>query len=337
MRTFIHYFLVSAFVLTIVSCEHELPFNVKDNPPKLVMNALVNADSLSNIVFLNLTGKEHMSHILDATLEVRINGDLKEQLRPLPIESEYLIPQCQFRVTSKLAPGDVLRLDAITDDGQYHAWSEVIVPRRLAEIENIDTLTIPLSTSGYTSEYLRHKITFTDLPDEDNYYRLIMDTRLMFKKLNDNNEIVTNAWRNYNFIYREDIVLTDGQPSTDDDDENGLFDTSKNIYGVFNDSRFKNSTYTMTVHVPRYLFQDIDDRPHLSAKIDIIVRLVSITEMEFYYLRALNLIDSDSFDETINEPVKFPSNVNGGIGFVGVSTEVSRVIQILDEKEPSKM
>lgn len=301
------------------------------------MNALINADSLSNIVFLNLTGKEHMSHILDATLEVRINGDLKEQLRPLPIESEYVIPQCQFRVTSKLTPGDVLRLDAITDDGQYHAWSEVTVPRRLAEIENIDTLTIQLSTSGYTSEYLRHKITFTDLPDEDNYYRLIMDTRLMFKKLNDNNEIVTNEWRNYNFIYREDIVLTDGQPSTDDDDENGLFDTSKNIYGVFNDSRFKNSTYTMTVHVPRYLFQDIDDRPHLSAKIDIIVRLVSITEMEFYYLRALNLIDSDSFDETINEPVKFPSNVNGGIGFVGVSTEVSRVIQILDEKEPSRM
>lgn len=301
------------------------------------MNALINADSLSNIVFLNLTGKEHMSHILDATLEVRINGDLKEQLRPLPIESEYVIPQCQFRVTSKLTPGDVLRLDAITDDGQYHAWSEVTVPRRLAEIENIDTLTIQLSTSGYTSEYLRHKITFTDLPDEDNYYRLIMDTRLMFKKLNDNNEIVTNEWRNYNFIYREDIVLTDGQPSTDDDDENGLFDTSKNIYGVFNDSRFKNSTYTMTVHVPRYLFQDIDDRPHLSAKIDIIVRLVSITEMEFYYLRALNLIDSDSFDETINEPVKFPSNVNGGIGFVGVSTEVSRVIQILDEKAPSRM
>ena len=31
------------------------------------------------------------------------------------------------------------------------------------------------------------------------------------------------------------------------------------------------------------------------------------------------------------------SNVNGGIGFVGVSTEVSRVIQILDEKEPSRM
>ena len=237
MRTFIHYFLVSAFVLTIVSCEHELPFNVKDNPPKLVMNALINADSLSNIVFLNLTGKEHMSHILDATLEVRINGDLKEQLRPLPIESEYVIPQCQFRVTSKLTPGDVLRLDAITDDGQYHAWSEVTVPRRLAEIENIDTLTIQLSTSGYTSEYLRHKITFTDLPDEDNYYRLIMDTRLMFKKLNDNNEIVTNEWRNYNFIYREDIVLTDGQPSTDDDDENGLFDTSKNIYGVCKDAR----------------------------------------------------------------------------------------------------
>ena len=58
MKTPIYHLLLSFIILlTIVSCENELPFNIKDNPPKLVMNALINADSLTNTLFLNLTGK----------------------------------------------------------------------------------------------------------------------------------------------------------------------------------------------------------------------------------------------------------------------------------------
>lgn len=98
MKTFIHYLCILISVLTIASCENDLPFNVKDNPPKLVMNALINADSLTNIVFLNLTGKERVTHIQNATLEVRVNGVLTEQLRPLPIESEYSVPQCHSKL-----------------------------------------------------------------------------------------------------------------------------------------------------------------------------------------------------------------------------------------------
>ena len=40
-------------------------------------------------------------------------------------------------------------------------------------------------------------------------------------------------------------MLTDGQPTNSDDEDNGMFDTVKNIYGVFDDSRFKNTSYTM--------------------------------------------------------------------------------------------
>ena len=61
---------------------------------------------------------------------------------------------------------------------------------------------------------------------------------------------------------------------------------------------------------------------------DIIVRLLSITETEYYYLKALNLADSDAYDETINEPIKYPGNVHGGVGIVGVSTETSKIIHI---------
>lgn len=44
MKTYIYYFSLLFATLSIVSCENELPFNIKDNPPKLVMNALINAE-----------------------------------------------------------------------------------------------------------------------------------------------------------------------------------------------------------------------------------------------------------------------------------------------------
>ena len=111
-----------------------------------------------------------------------------------------------------------------------------------------------------------------------------------------------------------------------DDEDNGMFDTVENIYGVFDDSRFKNTSYTMTV----YNQTDIDGFPEYgtNVKMDIIVRLLSITETEYYYLKALNLVDSDAYDETINEPIKYPSNVHGGIGMIGISTETSKIIHI---------
>ena len=65
-----------------------------------------------------------------------------------------------------------------------------------------------------------------------------------------------------------------------------------------------------------------------NVKMDIIVRLLSITETEYYYLKALNLADSDAYDEKINEPIKYPGNVHGGVGIVGISTETSKIIHI---------
>ena len=67
--------LVIMAILTTVSCENDLPLNVKGHSPKLIMNALINADSLRNTLFLNLTGKEHPGNVENAFLEIRVNGE----------------------------------------------------------------------------------------------------------------------------------------------------------------------------------------------------------------------------------------------------------------------
>ena len=70
MRTRICYpFILLIALLTTVSCENELPFSVKDNPPKLVMNAPINADSLTNVLYLNFTGRGYATHVENATVE----------------------------------------------------------------------------------------------------------------------------------------------------------------------------------------------------------------------------------------------------------------------------
>lgn len=325
MKTYTTYLFTLIAILS-VSCENELPFNIKENPPKLVMNALINADSLTNTLFLNFTGKECPTPVKDATVEVRINGQLTESLRPLSSKEEGNM-QCHFDMTSKFSPGDIVRIDAITDDGKHHAWAEVTVPKPLEKIEKIDTLSVPIERFGYTSNYLRYKITFSDLPGEKNYYRLSIDNRIStFDWDDETGKQVAITTHNYHFLDREDIVLTDGQPSAGEDEDSGMFDTVKNIYGIFDDSRFKNAAYTMTVYsLPD---RDPDVNHPYPKKSEIIVRLLSITETEYYYFKALNFVDSDAYDETINEPIKYPSNVHGGTGIIGISKEVGEIIYI---------
>ena len=233
MKTIFYLSILFVTVTMMSSCENEFPFNINNNPPKLVMNALINAESTDNLLFLNFTSKENSTHVQNVTVEVRINGELKESLRPLPPETEGN-PQCRFGITSRFTPGDAVRIDAITDDGQYHAWTEINVPQRPFEIENVDTVTVPLAQSGYTTEYLRYRITINDRPNETNYYRIVIDKQTTLWGYNHEeggDDYIYWTKHSYNFIGREDVVLTDGQPTTGDDEDNGLFDTAKNIYG----------------------------------------------------------------------------------------------------------
>lgn len=331
MKTYPLY-LICSFIATLyfTACTNELPFDLAANPPKLAMNAFINADSLHNYVFLNLTGKDQKTHVKGATLEVRINGELTETLRP----EEYM-DQCRFCINSHFQPGDVIRLDAITDNGEHHAWGETTVPFPIAKIEKIDTCTVDIKSQYSSWKELTFKITITDRKNEDNFYRLVVESQTyQYFWLNLNNK---EFWELYltsqRMICREDVVLTDGNPSSSDDEDNGLFESVTNLYGVCDDTRFKNSSYTFKVSIPSPVTQGpwytIDEFTH-RRKADVAVRLLSITESEYYYLKALNVWKSDTWDEVINEPIKFPSNVHGGTGMVSASSERGEILHVMD-------
>lgn len=331
MKTYTIY-LTALLVTLLCGCNNEIPFNLKENPPKLIMNALISSDSKKNTLHLSLTGQVHTTAVTDATVEVRINGQLTETVYARPASGTDKSPN-QYIITSTFKPSDVVRIDAMTADGQHHAWAEDIVPQPIEPIEKVDTATKHVTNYNYMQKLMQYKIKFRDRPNERNYYRLQVEEYTVEQRKTEEGKDTTVIFRTYNVVNREDVVLTDGQPTTNADTNNGLFDVAENIYNVFDDARFTDTSYTMTVYNQSNTGYSWNLNEVTHVKVDVIIRILSITKTEYYYLKSLNTLDSDSFDESLGEPIRFPSNVNGGTGIVGFSSERAYPkIKVLDQE-----
>lgn len=325
-RYFLPLLLVAVILAT--ACENEIPFNLKNNPPKLVMNALINADSATNKLFLNLTGVSNLKSVKEALVEVRVNGTLTEVAKYLPaiISQDYYLTGAHYLLTTRFRPDDVVRIDAHTTDGIHHAWAEVTVPQPLS-IGQVDTLSTRIRYNGSFEDMMRYRFTFSDRPQEKNFYRLVLERRttLCIRTYQTQKDSLIIG-KSTQLISGDDIVLSDGQPDMGNNDS--MFEKATNIYGIFDDSRLTADPYTMTAYT--YLRSSLYSYHGMAQweKTDVFVRLLSISETEYYYLKTLNVIDSDIYDETLMEPIRFPSNVNGGLGIVSISTETSTKVSL---------
>lgn len=330
MKTYTIY-LTALLAILLCGCNNDIPFNLKENPPKLIMNALISSDNQKDTLYLSMTGQIHTTAVTDATVEIRVNGQLTETVYACPANrtDEY---SNQYIITNTFKPGDVVRIDAISADGKHHAWAEDVVPHPIEPIEKVDTVI------KYTTEYnlirkqIQYKIKFRDRPNERNYYRLVVENYTEEQRKTEENKDTTVTYLSYDIINYEDVVLTDGRPTTNADEDNGLFDIVKNVYNVFDDARFTNTSYTMTVYSEPSWGYSLNLSKVFHVKKEVTIRILSITETEYYYLKSLNTLDSGAFDESIGEPIRFPSNVNGGTGIVGFSSERTYPrIKILDQ------
>lgn len=364
------YIVIGGF---FTACENEIPYNPGQQQPLLIMNALLNAGQTENRVHLHLSEGNCIGRINEATLSIYVNGKQIESPQAISPEEYYghlkgqldkgsyeaLLKSMRFKIfrfTTALQPGDNIRLEATAEGGQYHASSQVTVPRPLQSLQ-VDTCTAFIRQWGSMRAHRQYRITLQDLPNEKNYYRLeIVNnkdfhciTRAESKDENGNyikdengNYIYTTTKDtvvNYTFtelINREDVILTDGHVTNSDDDENDMFPYIENKYNIFTDNLFTNSSATLKVYTPLY-----DDNYSILNSLSytrcylkhtITVRLLSLPEAYYRYLKALNCMDDDDYDEVLMEPISLPNNVEGGLGFVGVSSEIQYTIDMPEKK-----
>lgn len=327
--------------LSLTGCENEIPYNPDRQKPLLIMNALLNAGEAENHVYLHLSEGNSIGQVKQATLSLYINGQLAEKPQPEISQNNENNAPMTFCLHTAFQPGDHIRLEATAEEEKYRAESEVIVPQPVESIQ-IDTCVTKILQWGSMRDYRRILVTLHDLPNEKNYYRLEVlnnyriRARYPVPSLNEDGSQVTDEdgtplyWYkdtvfNYTdreLINREDIILTDGHIShSDEDEDNEMFPIINNKYNIFTDNQFSNSSATLKVYTAlgvNYLsgYQNIYALP-----LSLSVRVLSLTRDEYLYFKGLNCMDDDDYDTTLMEPVSLPSNVKGGLGFVGLCTE----------------
>lgn len=362
----LHLIIYIMIITALTSCENEIPYNPGYLEPQLIMNTLLNADSESNDVYLHFSEGNNIGRINEATLSLYVNGHLAESPNALTPEEIYghmkdyldddnyeiLLKSMDFKkfhLSTALHPGDIVRLEAVAENGKYHVSSEVIVPQPIESL-HVDTCLSYLREYNGRSPYRQYKITVQDRSNEKNYYRLEIVNTLKYRcqyreyAKDENGDLIPseNGWdwvyslkdtliisQSNELINREDVILTDGHPSSYDDEENEMFPNIDNKYNVFTDNRFSNSSATLKVYTPLYEDTYPTDRAYqqIYRTHTITVRLLSLSEAQYRYMKALNCLDDEDYDNVLMEPISFPSNVEGGLGFVGVSTGVEATFE----------
>lgn len=351
---------IAIIITSFASCENEIPYNPGTQEPQLIMNALLDAGATENYVYLHMNRGYNLEQLKEATLTLSVN-DRTETLEAISPEEYYkdvidkfdeeafkhIVENMRFtpfRLTASFHPGDRIRLEANAENGKYHASAEVIVPHPVEQL-HVDTCTVYLREYHKQTPYRQYKITLQDRPNEKNYYRLDIRNensyRLLWKEnKGEENEVtrdtIVSGYKSCEIINREDVILTDGHPTGYDDEGNELFPTITNKYNIFNDSMFRNSHATLRVYTPlnfpgypTYTWNHYYEEIYHTQTITI--RLLTLTEAEYRYLKALNCLKDDNYDESLMEPVCLPSNVNGGLGFVGICSETNVILKMPEQ------
>ncbi len=337
------------------SCTNTIELDVKLPEKRLILNALLNAGDEVHIVDLsertdNMNSPAHdgVEQVHGATITCYVNGEevavaeevFENYMRPYdvapPAPGGFGSSHYEFRASFR--PGDRIRLEARRDDEV--AYAEVTVPEP-AELEFVDMESYIEKVDQWSSRsMLDVDFRISDVAGSDSYYRVgdpSRDMDLLFHFYDDSGnktgEDVTSQYVDGPKVYIDnDPILNDGyMPGGTEDIFSEL--NPVNAFKVFTDNQFRDRgaevslRFDMTVN-EYSLFYLVEGYPR---KVDVeSVLKINIETLDFKtynYYKALNAGESYGYDISfLMEPIIFPSNVVGGLGFVGISS--STILEI---------
>lgn len=316
---------VILILAVLAACENPLEYKPADKSDELIVNAHLDADETSHMVQVAISTTGSVRQVDKAELRFFVNGAVVARTSELKKIKEFgETAGKSFTFNASFKAGDVVRLE-VDADGKYSAWNEQVVPPE-PELLWADTVRVTVRKESATTQYFRFDTRIKDSDREGNYYRIkVSDCSYVTYYDADDNEIGTSSLKLQCRLKTDnDIILNEGHIGS----ENSIFEMgSSNEYGVFNDNKFNESEVTLRPMV------STDDFGHaflmhenaVSAKVQssAMVEVQSLSQRYYYYMKALSMLRSGSTDLAL-EDVQIPDNVEGGIGFVGVSSSKSK-------------
>lgn len=340
MRKHIASLFLLPLVLT-VSCSRELDLPETEGD-LVVLNAILYTDEAQHDVFLSLSTREGDLPLGDAEVRCTV-GDGPEVVAE---HKENIRNSARYQFKAALCPGDRIRIEATS--GTYRARAEVTAPA-LPLPAALDTL----SANGRMQFALR----IQERPDVADYYQLQLNYRThtsfdaYWRDVNPHPEdpgfdftpgmqIGHNDYDTDETVpldLGEDPILNDGYTPQSIIDKyyntnaGFLFEFSPvNKTRIFSDHLFPAGSATVHFSAETSHFQP---ERHGNNRYDewiryqyrhtrqLVVRLMALDEHTWQYLGAVNRVrEMFGFNSLLVEPVVIPTNVEGGLGFVGIAS-----------------
>ena len=344
MKKSIYLFLLSFLA---VSCYEEVIIPVGDDDPVGVMNAQLNTLEQVHVIRLSVSQKNDVQALPGADVRVFVNGSLAtvaDEIIPLnedvtyydgysshrgPWETEYTF-EWDFR------PGDEVRIEA--RKGEIVLSSTVRVPAAVP-ISSVDTSTVKMTYMGDTSTYLQMKTVFNDDPSVSFYrvYGRQIDDVVYLDESGEPEPDLTGVMESILWLETGfDPIISEGAGKTGGADLGALL-KSENSYHCFADTPFSGEACTIRPLTHFYPLpagyysyyptpeSQVNWEELLSMSLKVhrraIIQLRSLDFAQYHYIKALENLDTFGTDMNfLVEPTTLPSNVEGGLGFVGLET-----------------
>ncbi len=313
------------FSALFFSCREPIDINVPDTEKKIVLNGLINPDSVisvnlsksisildkdDKIVFLeNADVKIYENDVFKETLQYDTNGYYRGSIYP-QIGKIYKVTAKYQNLDAVDAETNILNPPIISDinsDPQFQQETQTWYNSDTGE---------PFDTTLYTLDRLDVSITIDDPPADENYYFLTFTANLaQYQFYPPDYEPVFVGYKMTSIDY--DILNMNW--------ENHYYSRNMNGY-VFSDNLFNGTNYTLnaSVRTGNYAGNGYTEADNTLDKI--YVNLHSVTKDFYDYVISFSKYQ-DIDGNPLAEPVNIKSNITGGFGFFsGYSTKKDSIM-----------
>ena len=311
----IHYISIVLFFAVFSSCQKVIDMDISSKPPKLVINAWLQPDSLVKVHL------SHSIHILDDE-EIKIveNGSIILFENNSRVDSLIYIGNGMYSNTSfKPKSGNTYKIEASAPN--YPAISaEAFIPDTVS-IENI-------KIENNNDDYLNKSLSFSfkDPGNTNNYYLIYLETETEYPTDTIKYEYNPSSKYLVNFSIDNPIVELSGYGLLDEYypvDQSGMsFENEKKIYAntiAFSDQAINGQSVQLKLNSNFYNYYEDSS---ISQKTNL--HVVSISKDFFLYIGTITSSNDDPFTERIH----VRTNVTNGYGILLSSNKSSRSIHL---------
>ena len=309
-----HILIISIAILFIFSsCEKKLDIDLPDSEKKIVVNGIVNPDSLMKVRIsksMNVLDNGKIQYLSDATVKLFKDDTLLEELTNL--DSGYF----QSSVVPKINSDYKLTVD-YSDLTSVSASIKLQNPVQIMEIDTVSEMQFYNYGNGFIGTlYVMHfNIKISDNANLTNFYFLSISalTPLYEYDFNSGEYILVGYENNSIGLSSQDPVLSNS--------EHFILDSKSGI--VFSDEMFNGTEYTLNVESYIQKYREFEEQDELGAMY--YIELLTVTQDVYNYITSYNLNQYTQYDP-FAQPVQILSNVNNGLGlFSGYTMDVDSV------------